>query len=210
MPKIEVFATNIKILLPRLSWLLSILAARSPWDEIADRQTDNAAFLIFPASLFSPHNTQKVWYGMRKTIERKNMWAHSECSRNMRRWKEKQLKVNLLFCLIFQQQQQHQKQRQQQQQQQWSTLPPPPPPSVNFAATHQDQQMLHNWRQQQQQQQQQQQYRPSGGTLGRAPGNSNNNPNSSSYPVYHTCERPHNAGKKKVTIVEDNNTESSV
>ena len=30
----------------------------------------------------------------------------------------------------------------------------------------------------------------------------------SSYPLYHTCERPTN--KKRVTIVEDNNTESSV
>ena len=30
-----------------------------------------------------------------------------------------------------------------------------------------------------------------------------------SYPLYHTCERP-NSGKKRVTIVEDNNTESSV
>ena len=29
-----------------------------------------------------------------------------------------------------------------------------------------------------------------------------------SYPLYHTCERPTN--KKRVTIVEDNNTESSV
>lgn len=28
------------------------------------------------------------------------------------------------------------------------------------------------------------------------------------YPLYHTCERP--SGKKRVTIVEDNNTESSV
>ena len=34
----------------------------------------------------------------------------------------------------------------------------------------------------------------------------------SSYPMYHTCERPlHPAtSKKRVTIVEDNNTESSV
>ena len=29
------------------------------------------------------------------------------------------------------------------------------------------------------------------------------------YPLYHTCERP-NTSKKRVTIVEDNNTESSV
>ena len=29
-----------------------------------------------------------------------------------------------------------------------------------------------------------------------------------SYPLYHTCERP--SSKKRVTIVEDNNTESSV
>ena len=32
--------------------------------------------------------------------------------------------------------------------------------------------------------------------------------NTNSYPLYHTCERPTN--KKRVTIVEDNNTESSV
>ena len=29
------------------------------------------------------------------------------------------------------------------------------------------------------------------------------------YPLYHTCERP-STSKKRVTIVEDNNTESSV
>lgn len=62
-----------------------------------------------------------------------------------------------------------------------------------------------------------------GGTLGRAPSRNphfvaSSNPaaggNMSSfhgYPLYHTCERPSaSASKKRVTIVEDNNTESSV
>lgn len=63
-----------------------------------------------------------------------------------------------------------------------------------------------------------------GGTLGRAgprggvpnvypiqgaPVVANSSFRGASYPLYHTCERP-NSGKKRVTIVEDNNTESSV
>jgi hypothetical protein len=107
-------------------------------------------------------------------------------------------------------QHQHQQTKRHHHQQEWGTLPPPPPPSINnaaaFAPATQDQQLLAAWRQQQQQQhhlQQQQQMR-GGGTLGRVP-----NVASTPYPVYHTCERPQNM-KKKVTIVEDNNTESSV
>ena len=53
------------------------------------------------------------------------------------------------------------------------------------------------------------------GTLGRARNNptleySSFRANAAAYPLYHTCERPNNTAKKRVTIVEDNNTESSV
>ena len=44
-------------------------------------------------------------------------------------------------------------------------------------------------------------------TLNRVPRPQHQHP--MSRPVYHTCERP-TTGKKTVTIVEDNNTESSV
>ena len=99
-------------------------------------------------------------------------------------------------------------------QQQPQHFPPPPPTNRIGAAGNSGQSAADNYFQQGQQQH----HIPRGGTLGRHPSGRQGfvdchggvlKPGGvpvSPYPLYHTCERQ----KKRVTIVEDNNTESSV